>query len=214
MFARSSLVYWIVWLGCASPVGFVAYWLVTDHLGANPINTGMRFLGVWGLRFLVIGLALRPLRDLLGWAWVMRYRRTIGLFGLFYVFAHVSTYVGLDRFFDLPAIWADIVKRPYITLGMLGFLMLMPLGITSTNDMIKRLGPRNWRRLHKLVYVIVPLGVLHYFLLVKSDVTWPLFYAVLTFTFLGVRVWQAYGRRHRTEGPRSVAVNLNSESTT
>jgi len=182
-------IYRLIWLACAAPIGFVICWAINDQLGANPINTGLRYLGVWGLRFLVIGLALRPARDLFGWSWTMRYRRTIGLFALTYIGLHVSTYIGLDQFFDMAAIWADVVKRPYITLGMLGFLLLIPLGITSTNGMIKRLGPKSWRRLHWLVYLIVPLGVLHYDLLVKSDATWPRFYAALTLILLGARVW-------------------------
>jgi sulfoxide reductase heme-binding subunit YedZ len=191
-----------VWIACAAPLGFCLYWLLTGGLGANPINTGMRFLGLWGLRFLIIGLALRPLRDLFGWSVLMRYRRTLGLFAFFYVSLHLTVYVGVDQFFDGAAIWKDIVKRPYITFGMIAFLALVPLAITSTNGMIKRLGPLAWRQLHRAVYIIVPLGVLHYDLLVKSDVTAPRAYGAIVLALLGLRGWIAW-RKRRPKRPHA-----------
>jgi sulfoxide reductase heme-binding subunit YedZ len=191
----------LVWCLCLMPLAAAFYWGLTDQLGANPINTGLRYLGIWGLRFLVIGLALRPLRDLFGWSWAMRYRRRIGLFALFYVSLHVLVYVGIDQFFDMNALIADVIKRPYITFGMIGFLGLIPLGITSTRRLTRKLGPIRWRRLHSLIYVIVPLGGLHYFLLVKRDVTQPLIYIALIAMLLGLRIWLA---RTKAASPRRV----------
>jgi sulfoxide reductase heme-binding subunit YedZ len=190
-----------VWLLCLWPLAAAIYWGANDQLGANPINTGLRYLGIWGLRFLVIGLALRPLRDLFGWAWAMRYRRRIGLFALFYVSLHVLVYVGIDQFFDMNALIADVIKRPYITFGMIGFLGLIPLGITSTRRLTRKMGPVRWRRLHSLIYAIVPLAALHYFLLVKRDVTQPLIYAGIILVLLGLRVWLA---RTKAASPRRV----------
>lgn len=187
-----SAIYGIVWLLCLTPLIVIVYWGLSDQLGANPINTGIRALGDWGVRFLVVSLAIRPLRDWFGWRWIMGYRRTIGLFGFAYIACHLSAYVGLDQFFDWPAIWADIVKRPYITFGMLAFTLLVPLAVTSTNGMIRRLGPMRWRRLHKLIYVIVPLGILHYDLLVKKDATWPHIYAAIAALLL---LYRAMPRR-------------------
>ena len=166
----------------------IAWWGLNGELGANPINTGMHMLGDWGVRFLVTTLAIRPMRDWFGWRRPMAYRRTIGLFGFAYICCHLSVYIGLDQFFDWGAIWADIVKRPYITFGMLAFTMLIPLAVTSTNGMIRRLGPPRWRQLHRLVYVIVPLGILHYDLLVKKDATWPHIYAVIAAVLLIARI--------------------------
>jgi sulfoxide reductase heme-binding subunit YedZ len=195
---RDRIVYAVVWLACLSPLLCLVWWGLDDQLGANPINTGLRFLGLWGLRFLVAGLAITPLRGWFGWHRLQRYRRTIGLWGFAYIALHLLTYIGVDQFFDWPAIVKDVLKRPYITFGMLGFTLLLPLAITSTNAMVRRLGGRRWRRLHKLAYLIAPLGVLHYDLLVKSDTTWPWFYAGLLTTLLGWRAWQARTRRVAT----------------
>lgn len=192
---RDRLIYAAVWLSLFAPMAVIAYWGVTNQLGANPINTGMRMLGVWGIRILLLGLAMTPLRATFGWNFLQKYRRTIGVFGFAYVAVHLSTYLVLDQFFDWATIWKDIVKRPYITFGMLAFVLLLPLAITSTNGMIRRLGGRRWRQLHKLVYLAVPLGILHYDLLVKADATWPRFYAAIVALLLGWRVWDARRRR-------------------
>lgn len=192
---RDRIVYAIVWLACLAPLLCLVWWGLNDQLGANPINTGLRFLGLWGLRLLVAGLAITPLRAWFGWHFLQRFRRTIGLWGFAYVTLHLMTYVGVDQFFDWAAIGKDIVKRPYITFGMLAFVLLVPLAVTSTNAMVRRLGGRRWRRLHKLAYVIAPLGVLHYDLLVKKDATWPWIYAAIVAVLLGARAWQAWARR-------------------
>ena len=155
-----------------------------DELGANPFEVLTRSTGEWTLRFLLITLSMTPLRQLTGSAWPIRLRRMLGLFTFFYVCVHLLTYVWLDHFFDWEEIWRDIVKRPYITIGMLAFTLLTPLAFTSTKKMMKRLGKR-WKSLHKLIYLIAVLGSLHFLLLVKADLREPIIYtSILLFLFL------------------------------
>src|SRR5690349_7134925 len=140
------------------------YFAVMEQLGADPQKTLERTLGLWALRFLIAGLAITPLRRL-GGPNLVRYRRAVGLLAFYYAALHLSTYLLLDQGLDLAAIWADIVKRPYITIGMLAFVVLVPLAITSNAPMIKRLGAASWQRLHRLVYVAAAAGVLHFAML-------------------------------------------------
>ncbi len=164
-------------------------WLAwQDRLGANPVETLSHRTGDWSLRFLLLTLAVTPLRRLSGWNWLLKFRRMLGLFAFFYVCLHLGVYLIFDQFFDPSAILEDIAKRPYITVGFAGFLLLIPLAATSTNGMIKRLG-RNWQRLHRLVYLIAVLGVVHYWWLVKADISEPLLYAGLLTMLLGYRAW-------------------------
>ena len=164
-------------------------WLAwQDRLGANPVETLSHRTGDWSLRFLLLTLAVTPLRRLSGWNWLLKFRRMLGLFAFFYVCLHLGVYLIFDQFFDPSAILEDIAKRPYITVGFAGFLLLIPLAATSTNGMIKRLG-RNWQRLHRLVYLIGVLGVVHYWWLVKADISEPLLYAGLLTILLGYRAW-------------------------
>jgi sulfoxide reductase heme-binding subunit YedZ len=144
--------------------------------------------GDWSLRFLLLTLAVTPLRRLTGWNGLQRFRRMLGLFAFFHVCLHFGVYLIFDQFFDLSAIIADVAKRPYITVGFAAFVLLIPLAVTSTNRMIKRLG-RNWQRLHRLVYLIAILGVLHYLWLVKADLREPLMYAGILAVLLGYRLW-------------------------
>jgi sulfoxide reductase heme-binding subunit YedZ len=195
--ARDRAIYWLVWTGCLLPIPLLIWWFYDDDLGANPAKRGLHFLGEWGLRLLVIGLAITPLRKLFGWGWLQRFRRTIGLFAAAYIALHLLVYIGLDQNFDWAEIWRDIVKRPYITFGMLAFVLMLPLAITSTNAMIRRLGARRWRSLHRLAYVIAPLGVLHYDLLVKKDASWPHFYAAAVAALLAYRLEEAIRARLR-----------------
>lgn len=185
---RDRIVYWAVWLACLAPFVWLAAQAVLGELGANPIERLIRQLGVWGLRLLIVGLAITPLARLLRKPRLIRFRRTIGLFAFAYVSAHLLTYIGVDQYFDFAAVWRDILKRPFITLGMLAFVLLVPLAVTSTNGMIRRLGSRTWRRLHGLIYAIVPLGVVHYYLLVKADHRPPLVYGAIVLVLLGWRV--------------------------
>lgn len=171
---------------CLLPLSWLLFALLTDQLGANPIEELTRETGEWTLRLLLITLCMTPLRRFSGWSWPLRVRRMLGLFAFFYVCIHLTTYIWLDQFFDWGEILRDIYKRRFITVGMLAFVLFLPLALTSTNAMMKRLG-RNWKRLHQLVYVIPALGVLHFWWLVKADVREPLVYAVLLVVLLAMR---------------------------
>ncbi|MDX2145720.1 MAG: protein-methionine-sulfoxide reductase heme-binding subunit MsrQ [Rhodospirillaceae bacterium] len=169
------------------PVAWLAYRGLTGALGANPIETLIRYNGDWALRFLLIALSVTPLRLVTGWTDIMRVRRMLGLFAFFYVCLHMLAYVGLDQFFNWSAIWKDVVKRIYITIGMAAFLTLIPLAVTSTNAMVKRLGARNWRRLHRAVYGAAVAGVIHYALMIKAGYVEPAIYGAILLVLLAVR---------------------------
>lgn len=173
------------------PLVWLAGRALTDGLGVNPVETLNRFLGDWALRFLLIALAVTPLRRLTRWAPLARLRRMMGLFAFFYVVLHLASYVGLDLYFDWAALWQDVAKRTYITLGMAAVLLLLPLAVTSTDGMIRRLGGRAWRRLHMLVFPAAILGVAHYWMMVKADIRQPLLHAVVLAVLLGSRLWAA-----------------------
>jgi len=170
------------------PLAWITYLVFTGQAGANPIESLNRFLGDWALRFLLLVLAITPVRKLTGWNSLARFRRMIGLYAFFYAFLHITSYVALDQFFDWTEIWTDIIKRTYITVGMACLLMLLPLTITSTNGMIKRLGGKRWRALHKLVYPAGIAACLHYFMMVKADIREPLIYAAILAVLLGYRL--------------------------
>jgi methionine sulfoxide reductase heme-binding subunit len=184
-----------VFMLCLAPLGWLGWLATSGGLGVNPIETANRFLGDWALRFLLISLAVSPVKKIFGCALVMRFRRMLGLFAFFYVVLHFSSYVGLDQFFAWAHIGADIVKRPYITVGMTTFLLLVPLAATSTSGMVKRLGAKRWKRLHMLVYAAAALAVFHYFMMVKADVREPLIYGGVLALLLG---WRAVARWPRT----------------
>lgn len=185
----------IVFVACLVPLAVLAWKAYTDDLGANPIETLEIETGVWTLRFLVATLAITPARKLFGWNGLIRYRRMLGLFTFFYAAVHLSMYAGVDMFFDVHDILHDIVKHPYITVGMASFLLLVPLAITSTNGWIKRLGGRRWLVLHRLVYIVPAGGVLHYAWSVKKDIQRPIIYGIIFALLLGYRVWMTYGKR-------------------
>lgn len=166
-----------------------------DALGANPIETINRYLGDWALRFLLVTLAITPLRLLTGWHELARLRRMLGLYAFFYATLHVASYTVLDQQFNWDEILKDIVKRPFITVGFVSFVLLIPLAATSTNAMVRRLGGRRWRNLHRLVYAIGVGAVLHFFWMVKSDIREPLIYATVLALLLGYRVWNARRRQ-------------------
>ena len=159
-----------------------------DWLGANPAEFITRATGDWTLRFLLITLAVTPLRELIGWNWLARLRRMLGLYAFFYGVVHLSSYVSFDHVFDVMEILRDIVKRPFITVGFTALVLLIPLAITSTNAMVRRLGAKRWLALHRLVYVIAPLGVLHFWWMVKRDITEPAVYAAILTVLLGYRL--------------------------
>lgn len=180
---------------CLVPISLLFYKLYIDELGANPFEALTRQSGEWTLRFLLITLSLTPLKLLLKKSWPLKFRRMIGLFVFFYASIHLMTYIWFDQFFDWYEIWVDIVKRPFITMGMLSWFILMPLAITSTNAMKKRVG-RYWKKLHQFVYLIGILVLLHYFMLVKADYWWPVLYSLYFIALMLVRIWNS--KRGRT----------------
>ena len=166
----------------------------TRFFGSNPIKDGEHFLGEWTLRFLIATLAVTPLRALLGWNWLAKHRRTMGLFAFGYVMVHWLTYALLDVQLDWGDLMKDLMKRPYIMFGMGGLVLMVPLAITSTKNMIRRLGGKRWYRLHQLVYVIPVLGVIHYWMAVKKDIADPLMFAAI---FAGLGLWRLWIWRRR-----------------
>ena len=180
---------------CLVPLASLTYGTLADSLGANPIETITRTTGTWTLRFLVITLAVTPLRRLTGWHQIIRVRRMFGLFAFFYGSLHFLTYIWLDQFFDFGEMVSDVMKRPFITAGFTGFVLMLPLALTSTSGMIRRLGGRRWQRLHRLVYVAAIAGVVHYWWLVKADLQRPQIYAALVGVLLAFRVVVSIRRR-------------------
>ncbi|MCU0896440.1 MAG: sulfoxide reductase heme-binding subunit YedZ [Burkholderiales bacterium] len=159
-----------------------------EWLGANPAEYVTRSGGDWTLRFLLVTLAVTPLRRLTGWNWLLRLRRMLGLFAFFYGVVHFASYVAFDHVFALGEILKDIVKRPFITVGAAALVLMVPLAATSTNAMVRRLGAQRWIALHRLVYPIAILGVVHFWMMVKRDVTEPAIYAVVLAALLGYRL--------------------------
>ena len=178
-----------LFLVCLIPAFLLWRGFELDTLGANPIETVTRSLGEWTLRFLLITLTVTPLRKYTGWHWLIRLRRMLGLFTFAYGVSHLLTYVWLDQFFDWEAIARDIIKRPFITVGFAALMLMLPLAVTSSNYAIRKLGGRRWQSLHRAIYPIAILGCVHFWWLVKKDVTWPLVYTVITVALLGIRAW-------------------------
>lgn len=178
----------IVFLLALVPLSKLGYLAFSNALGANPIEKITRTTGYWTLTFLVITLTVTPLRRLSGWNWLVRFRRMMGLFAFFYGCLHFLTYLVVDQFFDWDSIVKDIVKRPYITVGFPAFLLMLPLALTSTQAMMRRLGGKRWQTLHRLVYVCAMGGVVHYWWLVKKDLTNPIIFASLVALLLASRV--------------------------
>ena len=191
----------LVFIAALAPLGLLAHGAATGGLGANPIEAITHGTGDWTLRFLLVTLALTPLRVLTGWNAFARFRRLLGLFAFFYGCLHLLTYVWLDKFFSWGDIARDIPRRPFITAGVAAFVVLVPLAATSTAGMIRRLGGRAWKRLHRLVYLSAMAGVLHYWWLVKADVSRPRMYAIILAAILAVRLYVAWRQPSRTTAP-------------
>lgn len=171
--------------------------LFLDKLGANPVEFITRNTGDWTLYFLCMTLAITPLRKLLHMPWLLRCRRMLGVYAFFYAFLHFMTFLWFDHFFDVAEMWKDVIKRPFITVGFIAFVLLIPLAATSTNGMIKRLGGKRWQWLHRLIYVIVPLGVLHYFWMKagKHDFSQPVLFGIIVAALLMIRLWWRWSGR-------------------
>jgi sulfoxide reductase heme-binding subunit YedZ len=184
-----------VFLLCLGPAGVLAWRAAHNHLGANPIEFITHATGDWTLRFLLLTLAVTPARRLLGVPELIRFRRMLGLYAFFYGCLHALTYFWLDKFFDVQEIVKDVAKRPFVTAGFTAFVLLAPLAVTSTKGWIRRLGGKRWQTLHRLIYVSIIAGVIHYYWLVKSDVRLPLLYGAIAALLLGYRLVSRSRRR-------------------
>jgi sulfoxide reductase heme-binding subunit YedZ len=194
----------VVFLLCLIPFFSLVDRALHNRLGANPVEFLQHATGDWILRFLVFTLAITPLRKLLNLPDLIRFRRMLGLFAFFYACLHFLTYLGPDQSFNLSAMWKDVAKRPFITVGFLGFVLLIPLALTSTTGWIRRLGGKRWQMLHRAIYISAIAGVVHYYWLVKSDVRKPLFYGALVAILLLWRLGTWISRR-RSQAPVRVA---------
>ena len=184
--AAKAVVFLLALIPLAKLAAGVFYF--TEWLGANPAEFITRSTGDWTLRFLLLTLAVTPLRKVINWNWLLRFRRMLGLFAFFYATVHLSSYVAFDHVFDMGDILKDIVKRPFITVGFAALVLMAPLAITSTAAMVRRLGAQRWLALHRLIYVIAPLGVLHFWWMVKADISEPALYALILMVLLGYRL--------------------------
>jgi sulfoxide reductase heme-binding subunit YedZ len=195
-----------VFVLCLVPAGWLGWRAWNSDLTANPIEYITHFTGDWTIRLIVATLAITPLRKLLHVPDLIRFRRMIGLFAFFYACLHFSTWFGLDKFFDWQEIAKDFTKRRFIIMGLAAFLSLLPLAITSTRGWIRRMGGKNWQRLHRLIYVAAIAAVVHYYWLVKSDIRSPVLYAAMVAVLLGYRiVGQAFSLRRTSVRPAAVA---------
>jgi sulfoxide reductase heme-binding subunit YedZ len=181
-----------VFVAALIPLARMAYLTLTGQL-VDPLEFITRGTGDWTLYFLAITLAVTPLRKLSGWNWLIKLRRMVGLYTFFYGFLHFMTFLWFDHFFDLAEMWKDVLKRPFITVGFIAFVLLIPLALTSTNGMIKRLGGKRWQWLHRLIYLIAPLALLHFWWMKagKHDFSQPILFIVILGTLLLMRVWWA-----------------------
>ena len=178
----------LVFLNALVPLALLLWDVYSRRVGANPVEFMTRTTGMLTLIFLMITIALTPVRKVTGANWVVKFRRMLGLYAFFYGALHLLTYVWFDRLLNLRSIVDDVTQRPFIAVGMTGFFLMVPLAITSTNKMIKRLGGKRWANLHRLIYLAAAAGVLHFWMLVKSDTRQPLTFAFILFLLLGYRV--------------------------
>ena len=190
----------VVWILCLAPVAYLVYTLYLDP-GANPIETITNFTGIWTLRFIVLTLAITPLRWLTGVNQFINYRRVIGLFAFAYGVMHFMTFFFFDHQFDVAAMFDDVRKRPYITAGFFAFVLMIPLAVTSTTGWVRRMGGKKWNLLHRLIYLTAMAAVLHYYwkVSVKLPPVNPRNYAVLVALLLGFRLWRNFARKRASE---------------
>ncbi len=198
---------------CLVPMGQLAWRGLHNRLTANPIEYITHQTGDWTLIFIVTTLAVTPARKLLRLPELIRFRRMLGLFAFFYGFLHFSTWIGLDKFFDWADMLADVRKRTFITAGFTGFVLMLPLALTSTAGWIRRLGGKRWLALHRLIYVTAIAGVVHYYWLVKSDVWKPLFYGALVALLLALRVGFGLAARRVKPAGKALEPKLTAAGT-
>lgn len=179
----------LVWLNALIPIALLGYDAARGQLGANPVEFFLRTTGVLTLVFLFVTLSITPLRRILSNNRLIKYRRVLGLFAFFYGCVHLTTYFVFDRGGSLSGTVSDVIQRPFIAFGMLAFFLMVPLAITSTNAMVKRLGGKRWQRLHRLIYVTAILGVIHFWMIVKSDITYPALFGLVLLVLLGYRLY-------------------------
>jgi sulfoxide reductase heme-binding subunit YedZ len=190
-----------LFVSCLMPLAHLFWQGFRNHLGANPVEHITHSTGWWALTLILITLSVTPLRRLAGMPWLLRFRRLLGLFAFFYASLHFVTYIWLDQFFDWKDILKDIGKRPFIMLGFSAFVLLIPLAITSTNAMVKRLGAKRWQRLHRAIYVLAALAVAHFWWLVKKDISEPFIFAVLLATLLIARLLYLLKQQRSASSP-------------
>lgn len=178
----------VIFLNALVPLALLLSDVYRQRVGANPVEFMTRTTGILTLIFLMITLAITPVRKVTNANWVIKFRRMLGLYAFFYGCLHLLTYIWFDRFFNLRSIVDDVTQRPFIAIGMTGFFLMVPLAVTSTNKMVKRLGGKRWAKLHRLIYLAAVAGVLHFWMLVKSDTRRPLTFAFMLFLLLGYRV--------------------------
>lgn len=187
-------IFWVKWgvfIVASIPFLRLVIAAIYDGLGANPLEFITRNTGDWTLYFLCITLAITPARKLLQWHWLIRLRRMLGLFSFFYAACHFLTFLWFDHFFEIEEMWRDVIKRPFITVGFIAFVMLIPLALSSSNWAIRKMGGKTWQLLHRAVYVIVPLGVLHYVWMRagKNNFTQPMVFGAIVALLLGMRLY-------------------------
>jgi sulfoxide reductase heme-binding subunit YedZ len=188
----------IIFINSLVPLALLAWDALGGNLGANPVEFFLRTTGVLTLVFLLVTLSITPLRKRYGWNQLIKFRRMLGLYSFFYGFLHLITYSIFDKSLSVSAIASDIWQRPFIAVGMFAFFLLVPLAITSTNGMIKRLGGKNWQKLHRLTYLAAIAGVVHFWMIVKSDVFYPLLFGMILAGLLGYRIYTAYEKPAKT----------------
>lgn len=197
--AKNSLIRWLfkplVFVLCLVPLAVLGWNGFTGNLSANPIADITHETGIWTLRFIVITLAITPLRKITKIHALIRFRRMVGLFAFFYGSLHFITYIWLDQFFDWHSILRDIPKRPFITVGFASFILMIPLAVTSTKKMIRRLGGKKWNLLHRLIYITAIGGVIHYLWLVKADTQRPITYGIIIAVLFVIRLWAYFVSR-------------------
>jgi methionine sulfoxide reductase heme-binding subunit len=204
-----GFIKFVIFVNSLVPLLLLGYDAYYHRLGANPLEFFTHTTGTLTLVFLLISLAVTPLRKMLGLPWMVKLRRMLGLYAFFYGFLHLTAYVWFDKSFNLSAAAEDVFKRPFIALGMLGFFLMVPLAITSTNGWVKRIGGKNWNRLHKLIYVSAISGVIHYYLKVKTDTRIPLLFGAVLAVLLIYRVVNKYAPKLTQRRPARPQTDVN-----